>query len=218
MSMIQERDRQEILKYFEELVHPVKIINFTQSFECQYCRETRQLLEEVAQLSDKISIDVYDFMQNKDEAKKYHIEKIPATIIMGEEDYGIRLYGIPSGYEFTSILQDILMVSKRSSGLSEDSREKLAGIKEPVHLQVFVTPTCPYCPQAVILAHQIAIENDNIIADMVEATEFPQLAQRYQVMGVPKIVINDINSIDGAVPEEHFVDHVLLSLQKSQKS
>lgn len=218
MSIIQERDRQEILKYFEELVHPVRIINFTQSFECQYCRETRQLLEEIAELSDKIHVDVYDFMKDKAEANKYNIEKIPATIILGERDYGIRLYGIPSGYEFTSILQDILMVSKRNSGLSAGSKEKLAAIKEPVHLQVFVTPTCPYCPQAVITAHQIAFESDSVTADMVEATEFPQLAQRYHVMGVPKTVINDTSSFDGSVPEEHFIDHVLLSIQKGQKS
>ncbi len=218
MSIIQERDRQEILKYFEELVHPVRIINFTQSFECQYCRETRQLLEEIAELSDKIQVDVYDFMKDKAEANKYNIEKIPATIILGERDYGIRLYGIPSGYEFTSILQDILMVSKRNSGLSAGSKEKLAAIKEPVHLQVFVTPTCPYCPQAVITAHQIAFESDSVTAAMVEATEFPQLAQRYHVMGVPKTVINDTSSFDGSVPEEHFIDHVLLSIQKGQKS
>jgi glutaredoxin-like protein len=218
MAMIQEKDRQEILNYFEELVHPVKIINFTQSFECQYCRETRQLLEEVAELSDKINIEVYDLLKDKAEADKYNIVKIPATIIMGEKDYGIRLYGIPSGYEFTSILQDILMVSKSDSGLSASSKQKLAAIKEPVHLQVFVTPTCPYCPQAVITAHQIAFENDKVTADMVEATEFPQLAQRYQVMGVPKTVINDTSSVDGAVPEEHFVDHILLSLQEGRKS
>jgi glutaredoxin-like protein len=217
MTMIQERDRQEILKYFEELVHPVRIINFTQSFECQYCRETRQLLEEIAELSDKIHVDVYDFMKDKAEANRFNIEKIPATIIMAEKDYGIRLYGIPSGYEFTTILQDILMVSKRDSGLSAGSKEKVAAIKEPLHLQVFVTPTCPYCPQAVITAHQIAFESDRVTADMVEATEFPQLAQRYHVMGVPKTVIGDTSSFDGAVPEEHFIDHVLLSQQKAQK-
>lgn len=218
MAMIQERDRQEILKYFEELVHPVKIINFTQNFECQYCRETRQLLEEVAELSDKVSIEVYDFVQDKETANKYGIEKIPATIIMGDRDYGIRYYGIPSGYEFSSILQDILMVSKRDSGLSESSRQKIAAIQEPVHLQVFVTPTCPYCPQAVILAHQIAMENDRVTADMVEASEFPHLAQRYHVMGVPKTVINDAASMDGALPESHFVDHIMLSLEKGQRS
>jgi len=218
MAMIQEGDRQEILRIFEELREPVKIINFTQKFECQYCSETRQLLEEVADLSDKLTIEVYDLMENKEEAQRYNIEKIPATIIMGDKDYGIRYYGIPSGYEFSSILQDILMISKRDSGLSESSREKLASMHKPVHLQVFVTPTCPYCPQAVTLAHQIAMESDKVTADMVEASEFPHLAQRYHVMGVPKTVINEKSSVDGAVPEAHLVDQLLLSLQESQKS
>lgn len=218
MALIQENDRTEIIKFFEELKEPVKIINFTQKFECQYCSETRQLLEEVAELSDKISLNVYDLIENKDQAKKYNIEKIPATIILGHKDYGIRYYGIPSGYEFSSILQDILMVSNRDSGLSENTKQKLATIQQPVHLQVFVTPTCPYCPQAVTLAHQIAMESDKVTADMVEASEFPHLAQRYHVMGVPKTVINDENSLDGAVPETHLVDHILLSLQKNLKS
>lgn len=218
MAMIQERDRQEIMRIFEELREPVKIINFTQKFECQYCSETRQLLEEVTELSDKLSIEVYDLMENKDEAEKYNIEKIPATVIMGDKDYGIRYYGIPSGYEFSSILQDILMVSKRDSGLSESSRQKLAVIQEPVHLQVFVTPTCPYCPPAVTLAHQIAMESDKVTADMIEASEFPHLSQRYQVMGVPKTVINDKSSVDGAVPEAHLVDQLLLSLEEAPKS
>lgn len=218
MAMIQERDRQEILRIFEELQEPVKIINFTQKFECQYCSETRQLLEEVASLSDKLTIEVQDLMENKTEAQKYNIKKIPATVIMGEKDYGIRYYGIPSGYEFSSILQDILMVSKRDSGLSESSKQKLASIEKPVHLQVFVTPTCPYCPPAVTLAHQIAMESDKVTADMIEASEFPHLAQRYQVMGVPKTVINDKNSVDGAVPEGHLIDQLLLSLQEGQMS
>ncbi len=218
MAMIQERDREEILSFFKELKESVKIINFTQKFECQYCSETRQLLEELAQLSDKLSLEVYNFTEDKAEAEKYNIEKIPATVIMGDKDYGIRYYGIPSGYEFSSILQDIVTVSKRDTGLSESTKQKLASIQESVHLQVFVTPTCPYCPQAVILAHQIAMESDKVTADMIEASEFPHLAQRYQVMGVPKTVINDKSSVDGAVPEAHLMDHILLSLQKSQKS
>lgn len=218
MAMIQERDRQEIMRIFEELREPVKIINFTQKFECQYCSETRQLLEEVAKLTDKLSIEIYDFVEYKDETKRYNIEKIPATVIMGDKDYGIRYYGIPSGYEFSSILQDILMISKRDSGLSESSKQKLASIQKPVHLQVFVTPTCPYCPQAVTLAHQIAMESDKVTADMIEASEFPHLAQRYQVRGVPKTVINDKSSVDGAVPEAHLVDQLLLSLQEGQIS
>lgn len=141
MPLIQERDRPEIQKRLAELREPVKLINFTQELECQYCKETRQLLEEVAELSDKLSVEVYNFVTDKGKAEEYRVEKIPATLILGEKDYGIRFYGIPAGYEFATLLEDIIMVSKRDSGLSPASRKKLRDLKDPLHIQVFVTPT-----------------------------------------------------------------------------
>jgi glutaredoxin-like protein len=110
-------------------------------------------------------------------------------------------YGIPSGYEFSSIIEDVMMVSQGESGLSEATKTQVAELTEPVHLQVFVTPTCPYCPRAVRLAHQLALESDLIRADMVEAIEFPHLSVKYQVQGVPRTVINETVHIEGAVPE-----------------
>ncbi|NIS39162.1 glutaredoxin [Candidatus Saccharibacteria bacterium] len=209
MAFIKDDDRKEIQKRFAELKHPVKIIHFTQQFECDYCRETRELLEELAALSDKITFEVYDFQQDKDKAKQYAIDKIPATVIMSEKDYGIRFYGIPSGYEFSTLLEDIIMISKRDSGLSQSTKEKLGDLKHDLHLQVFVTPTCPYCPKAVLLAHQFAMETDRITADMVEAIEFPQLSQKYNVRGVPKTVANDKDAAEGAVPEDYLLQNVL---------
>ena len=100
------------------------------------------------------------------------------------------------------MIADIVMVSRRISGLSEETRAQLKEMTTPLHLQVFVTPTCPYCPRAVHLAHQLALESDLVRADMVEATEFPALSQKYQVMGVPRTVINDKAYIEGAAPEE----------------
>jgi len=141
MALIGEKDRKLIEDRFKTLVHPVKIINFTQEFECDYCRETRQLLEEVSSISDKISFEVYNFVTDKSVAEKYKIDKIPATIVMGEKDYGLRFYGIPAGYEFSSLLEDIIAVSRKESGLSEKTRGKLKEITKPVHMQVFVTPT-----------------------------------------------------------------------------
>ena len=208
-QLISDDIRKEITKRFDALENPVKIVYFTQKHECDYCKETHQLLEEVSGLSDKISLQVLDFVENKDLAEKYKIDKIPATIIMNGEDHGIRLYGIPSGYEFSTLLEDIVMVSKRDSMLSPDAKELLSKVQEPVHIQVFVTPTCPYCPQAVLLAHQFALENDKITADMVEATEFPHLVQRYGVMGVPKTVANDQDAAEGALPELNFLERVL---------
>jgi glutaredoxin-like protein len=207
MPLISKQDAEHLQSVFEAgLVNPVKLIMFTQSFECQFCAETRQIVEEIAELSEKITIEIYDFVADKATAELYGVDKIPAIAIVrvedGEErDFGIRFYGIPSGYEFTSIIEDIVDISKGDSGLQPKTKEALASITEPVHLQVFVTPTCPYCPQAVQLAHRFAMENELIRADMVEAIEFPHLSNKYGVHGVPRTVINESVHQEGAVPE-----------------
>jgi glutaredoxin-like protein len=141
MALLNDKIRAEVQKRFKELKNPVKIINFTQEIECQFCAETRRLMEEIAGLSDKLSLEVYDLVTDRDKAQKYHVEKIPATVVMGDKDYGIRFYGIPSGYEFVTVLESIVMVSKRESGLLSDTKKKLATLSKPLHLEVFVTPT-----------------------------------------------------------------------------
>ena len=210
MALLSEQDQEHLRNEFAGLQAPVKLIVFTQEFECQYCRETRQIAEEVAELSDNISVDVYDFVADKEIAEQYNIDKIPATIVMvgGDEplDYGIRYFGIPSGYEFSSLIHDILMVGGGDADLATETQQWLADLTEPVHFQVFVTPTCPYCPPAVLLAHKMAMASDFVTADMVEAPEFPQLSRKYNVMGVPRTVINEEFHVEGAVPE-----HMLLA-------
>ncbi len=207
MPLISEQDATHLQQEFEtQLVNPVKMVVFTQAFECQFCTETRQIVEEVAALSDKIAVEVYDFVEDKATADLYGVDKIPAIVVLRSEDgqdrdYGIRFYGIPSGYEFSTIIEDIVDVSKGESGLQPKTKEALAGITEPVHLQVFITPTCPYCSQAVRLAHRFAMENDLIRGDMVEAIEFPGLSNKYGVQGVPRTVINESVHQEGAVPE-----------------
>jgi glutaredoxin-like protein len=141
MALLNDSIRSEVQKRFKDLKNPVKIINFTQEIECQYCAETRRLMEEIASLSDKLHFEVYNFVTDKSEAQKYKIDKIPATVVMGDKDYGIRFFGIPSGYEFLSILESIVMVSRRESELSAETKKKLAAIQKPLHLEVFVTPT-----------------------------------------------------------------------------
>ena len=209
MSLLQEADQQHLREQFEALETPVKLVMFTQEMECQYCRETRQISEEIASLSDNISVEVYDFVRDQEIVEQYNINKIPAIAIVrgGDKpkDYGIRLYGIPSGYEFSSLIENIMMVSSGESGLSAETKAWAQGLDQPVHMQVFVTPTCPYCPQAVIMAHQLAMESDLITADMVEAIEFPDLSNRYQVQGVPRTVINDNFHMEGAAPEQMFL-------------
>jgi glutaredoxin-like protein len=220
MALISAQDAEHLRKEFkEELVNPVKLVMFTQSFECQFCTETRQIVEEVANLSDQVTHEVYDFVEDKEVAEKYGVDKIPAIVVLrsedgAERDYGVRFYGIPSGYEFTSIIEGIMDVSKGESGLQPASKEAVAQLDEPVHFQVFVTPTCPYCPQAVVLAHKFAVESELIRADMVEAIEFPHLANKYSVYGVPRTVINDKVHQEGAVPEPLMLAKLLEAVGK----
>jgi glutaredoxin-like protein len=141
MAMLKEEDKEEVRKQLAELINPVQLIMFTQTIECEFCEETRGLVEEVASLSDNVEAVIYNFVTDKDRAEEYGVDKIPATAVIGERDYGIRFYGIPAGYEFASLIEAIKMVSAGQAELSETTRAALAQIDEPVHLQVFVTPT-----------------------------------------------------------------------------
>lgn len=212
---IDEKLSQEISKQLSVLTKEVKLVMFTQEIECMYCRETRTLLEELVQTSDKLKLEVYNFVIDKDKAELYGVDKIPAIAILegdGDKDYGIRYYGIPSGYEFASLLEDIKMVGTGEVDLSQDIIDRVKAIDKDVHLQVYVTPTCPYCPRAVIAAHKFAYLNPKIKSDMVEATEFPHLARKYNVMGVPRTVINENDFIEGAVPEDMLLDKIYENL------
>jgi glutaredoxin-like protein len=201
MPLLNDEIVEQVKGELTDLVGPVELVVFTQEFECEYCAETRQLVEEIAALSDKITAEVYNFVTDAEKAEELSVDKIPAIAVLGEGDYGVRFYGIPAGYEFVSLLHAVKLVAAGKSELSDETLEALAGVSEPVYLQVFVTPTCPYCQHSVMLAHQLAVASPNVRADMVEAQEFPQLAIKYQVMGVPRTVINENVHIEGAVPE-----------------
>jgi glutaredoxin-like protein len=208
MPVLPDEIKEQVKEAFAALKTPVKLINFTQTLECMYCRETRELLLEIAELSDYVSVEVHNFITDPEQVKAYAIDKIPATAIIGEGDYGIRFYGMTAGYEFTSLVYAIRLVGGVGSGLDEETRQKVAAIDEPVHLQVFVTPTCPYCPQAVALAYEMAYANPHIHADGIESSEFPQLTIKYQVAGVPRIVINENTFLEGAAPPDMLLEKI----------
>ncbi len=141
MPFIQDSDKPSIKKALDAMRSEVTLSYFTQEIECDFCRETRELLEELCAIENKIKLRRFDFKDNQEEVQKYKIDKIPATVVENGKDFGIRFYGIPAGYEFSSLLEAILMVSHGESGLSAESKKLLKDVKVPVHLQVFVTPT-----------------------------------------------------------------------------
>jgi alkyl hydroperoxide reductase subunit AhpF len=136
----------QVKQVFERLDQAVHVLLFGSQAACEYCEDTQQLLTEVTDLSDRLSLEVLDLEKDQETAAKYRVDKAPGFVLLGKDgdrlvDYGVRFFGIPSGHEFSSLIHDLILVSGRDSQLNPNTREYLAGLKEPVHLQVFVTPT-----------------------------------------------------------------------------
>jgi predicted DsbA family dithiol-disulfide isomerase len=163
MALLDQEIADQVKQELADLAGPVRLVMFTQDFECRYCAETRQLVEEVAELSDHLTAEIHDFVADEEKAEELGVDKIPAIAVIGAQDYGVRFYGIPSGYEFASFLKAMVR------------------------------------------------------ADMVEAMEFPHLAIKYEVMGVPRTVINEKVHIEGAAPEPMVLEKLQEALAGEEK-
>ena len=145
-KLLNEQVVGQIKQAFAELVHPVQILFFGSKENCDYCNETQQLLSEISAVDEKVSLSQYDLKEDAALATQYRIDKAPAIVIaskMGEQvlDLGVQFAGIPSGYEFSTLINDILLASKQTTMLGDAVREFLRTLTKPLHLQVFVTPT-----------------------------------------------------------------------------
>lgn len=214
MALLSEEDRKYLTDEFGKMAGQVKLILFSKENGCASCADTLQLLEETASLSDKIKLVTYELTRDTETAATYNVDRAPTVVVEGKVDFGIRFYGLPSGYEFSSLIEDIIDLGTGTTSLAPATKDALAHLAEPVHIQVFVTPSCPYCPKAVRMAHMMAMESDKVTADMVMANEFPQLSNQYNVMAVPKIVINEDTSFEGAIPEDDYVSFVAQATSK----
>lgn len=218
-KIIDEKVQAQVREVLKDMQHPVAVLLFTSPEACDYCAETHQLLEEIVLLAPQIKLFVYDLHEQASLAEQYHVTKAPTLIIAGLEgeeirDYGVRYAGIPAGHEFTTLINDLVMVGSRDSGLSPATRQFLASLEQPVYLEVFVTPTCPYCPRAVIMAHKMAMESSMVQAEGVEATEFPELAEKYGVSSVPHTAINlGAAEMIGAGNESYLVTEIKKALK-----
>ena len=186
----------------------VNILLF-KSGEDEYSKDGEEILNTLAMNIKKINVKIYD--QNNEMAKNFNLKKYPALVFLDEDgnDLNIRFYGIPYGYEYTTLIETIKMISTGDTSLSKEILDKVKKIENEVIIKVFVTPTCPYCPMAAITAYKFAIENKNIKAEVYDASEFPEEASKYNVYAVPKIVINEKISFEGAVPERIFLQKIL---------
>ena len=188
---------------------PVRLLFFEQSIGCDSCLPTRQLLEQLAELSPNIGVEVLNLILDKDRAAQHGVDRAPAVVVSSPGRDRVRFYGAPVGHELLSLLEAIRMTASGNSGLSAESRVQLAGLAAPIRLQVFFTPTCVYCPQMVTLANRLAVESPHVSATAIDATLYPDLVRRYSVNGVPKTVINDALEIIGAASEAEVVKTVV---------
>jgi alkyl hydroperoxide reductase subunit AhpF len=133
---------QQLKTEFGKLVNPVRLAVFSQALADPESEQVRRLVEELGALDPRIGFEQFNFVLDKEKVESLKIARIPAIAVMGaDKDYGIRLYGMPSGYEFGALIDAILDVSSAQSGLTDETRQGLAALEQPVHLQVFSTPT-----------------------------------------------------------------------------
>jgi alkyl hydroperoxide reductase subunit AhpF len=151
MGLIGDNDKETIRKQFEEsLSGEVEIVMFTERESliivpgkqpCEMCAPTQELLEEVAALSDKLKLTVHDISAAAEEAQSMGIDRVPAFVFKGAARGRVRFFGIPSGYEFSALIADLVDVSKGTTDLSDETRDYLTALTEDVNIKVFTTPT-----------------------------------------------------------------------------
>jgi alkyl hydroperoxide reductase subunit AhpF len=144
MALLSDQDRQTVATHLAGIEHPVTLLFFTQTFgEPETARVTKQILEELASLSDKLTVEEANFVLDKERAAQFGVDGVPGIVLLRNgEDTRIRFLGAPAGYEFMSLVEAVLLAGGTDSGLSEDSRKLVAEhVTEPIDLKVFVTPT-----------------------------------------------------------------------------
>lgn len=216
MELLKKEDKEYLKKEFGKILRDgVKILLFTSKDEnCKYCKDTEKLLKEVSELSDRIELEIHDVEDKK--AREMGIELAPTVIVtdsMEELGSGVRFTGIPSGYEFTALIKDIMYVSTKQLEITDATIQELQNIRSRLKIEVYVTPACPYCPKAVMIAHQFAMVSDKIESEVIESLEFPSLADSWRVMSVPHTVIKNLDrgnvvQFVGAYPENYVLDFV----------
>jgi alkyl hydroperoxide reductase subunit AhpF len=142
MPILSARDQAAVRKEFARIGGPVKLVVFSQSLEAaELCQQNEQLVREVAELSDQITVEVLNLAIDRERAEAYGVDLVPAIVVEGSRDYGIRFYGVPLGYEFSNLIDSIIVASTGEPALTEDTLASLRALDADVEIKVFSTPT-----------------------------------------------------------------------------
>ena len=210
-KLISPEDRKTLEEEFKGFKNDVQVLIVKGPDQNEFTDFTINFTGELAELNDKIKVEVIS--ADHEIAKKENIDSFPYVFIGYDKGYHIEFMGATLGYEARSVIEDIKMVATGNSSLSDNAKNKIKELLKPASVHVFVTPTCPYCPGSVIMAHALAYENKMIKSVCVEATENPEISNKFQVSSVPKQIINlNINKQSvGVQPEMKLVSEILQS-------
>lgn len=210
MSLFNKETREQLEKVLKVMKDNVNVLLFTDSEDCESCEDTHNFVEEISQLNHNIKFESFDVLKNKDVKEKYNVERVPTIILLDkdEKDHGIKFGGIPAGHEINSFVSGLIEVSGERETFPAEMMEELNKVDKKIDIKVFVTLGCPHCSGAVSKAHRLALQNDWINAEMIECATFPEMAEKYNVSGVPKIVINGSKEIMGNQPMDKFVEAI----------
>lgn len=202
---IDEPTKLQLQQILSGLDHEVTLHLFTDGAECLFCNDTKDLVNKISALSEKIKVVPHEGPPKKGK-NPLGVQRTPAIVMHGVEEYKVKYFGIPVGHEFGAFVTGIVDVSTRAITLTSEFADDIKAIAKPVNVKVFTTPQCPYCPQMVRLTWQAAILNPLIEGEVYESLEFQDLVKRYEVFGTPKTVINDKIMLEGLVQPGVFVD------------
>jgi len=200
--------RKVLEKDFAQLQSPVTVMVFTDDRENLPFNEfTVSFVRELAEITDKIRPK---FEKIGGEASEHFGITRSPTLLIGPEQYDIRFIGAPSGEEARTLLLAIVMVSTGQTILTDPSRDRLADLKGKRNVKVFVSLTCPYCPEQAALAVAAAVEKKGLVTtEIIEIFENRELASQYNALSVPQTFIDDNLVGLGLQPEEVFIEELI---------
>ena len=209
-KMFNEDLSRQVKEIFADMPEEVTIALFIDNGGCESCVETKGFMEEVADLGEKINLEVHDINKDAGLAAQYNVVMVPSIVLLDRHKayHGVKFNGIPAGHEINSFIPALLETSGLASDVPEPLKNQIESIKKDINIKVFVTLSCPHCSGAVQKAHKLAMMNPNIDAEMVEAQTFSTLSSKHNVSGVPKIVINDAYELVGNQPIDAFLAEI----------
>lgn len=210
MGLIDKEIRVELERIFEDMEKDVTITLFTKEGECYTCAETIDFMKEIESISDKIHFEHLDLNVDHERAAAYNVTMVPSIVLLNhkKEYVGVKFNGIPAGHEINSFIPAVLMVSGAVPEIPPAMVKRIQAVSKPVNIKVFVTLSCPHCAGAVQKAHQIALLNPNIDAEMIEAQTFDTLSNQFKVSSVPLVVFNDDKRFVGNQVMDIFVEQI----------